>query len=197
VVTTPAAQPEVNQPKPQPEATPIASPKAVVVPPPMPKAGLSSIEKLKQQIALNKKQEAEKQEASEAEVVVVVTEDDVPVTHESFTKVWAEYLAHIEAEKKMSLWVIFRNATWQLLENGTVEIVLASQHESEMFEEERINTIPFLRKNLKNTKFDISIKVISSVAFKRAFTAEEKFNLMAESNPLLNDLRKLLALDLE
>lgn len=197
MVTTPAAQPEVNQPKPQPEATPIASPKAVVVPPPMPKAGLSSIEKLKQQIALNKKQEAEKQEASEAEVVVVVTEDDVPVTHESFTKVWAEYLAHIEAEKKMSLWVIFRNATWQLLENGTVEIVLASQHESEMFEEERINTIPFLRKNLKNTKFDISIKVISSVAFKRAFTAEEKFNLMAESNPLLNDLRKILALDLE
>ena len=66
-----------------------------------------------------------------------------------------------------------------------------------MFEEARITTIPFLRKNLKNTKFDISIKVISSVAFKRAFTAEEKFNLMAESNPLLNDLRKLLALDLE
>ena len=158
---------------------------------------MSSIEKLKQQIALNKKQEAEKQETNEAEVVAVVTEDDVPVTQESFTKVWTDYLAHIEAEKKMSLWVIFRNATWQLLDNGTVEIVLASQHESKMFEEKRINTIPFLRKNLKNTKFDISIKVISSVAFKRAFTAEEKFNLMAESNPLLNDLRKLLALDLE
>lgn len=97
----------------------------------------------------------------------------------------------------MSLWVIFRNATWELQQDGTVVVVLASQHESEMFEEERINAIPFLRKKLKNTKFDITIKVTSSVAYKRAFTAEEKFDVMAESNPLLNDLRKLLALDLE
>ena len=33
----------------------------------MPKTGLSSIEKLKQQIALNKKQEADKQEETNAE----------------------------------------------------------------------------------------------------------------------------------
>lgn len=178
-------------------ALPPVAPKVNVIPPPLPKTGLSSIEKLKQQIALNKKQEAEKQEENKAEEIAVVKDEDVPITTESFGRVWAEYLAQIEADKKMSLWVIFRNATWELQQDGTVVVVLASQHESEMFEEERINAIPFLRKKLKNTKFDVTIKVTSSVAYKRAFTAEEKFDVMAESNPLLNDLRKLLALDLE
>ena len=163
----------------------------------MPKTGLSSIEKLKQQITLNKKQEADKQEETNAQEITVVKDEDAPVTEEAFGRVWSNYLLHIEAEKKMSLWVIFRNATWELQNDGTVLITLASQHESEMFEEERINAIPFLRKNLGNTNFDISIKVNSSVSYKRAFTADEKFELMVESNPLLNDLRKLLALDLE
>lgn len=178
-------------------APPTVTPKVNMLPPPLPKTGLSSIEKLKQQIALNKKQEAEKQEENKAEEIAVVKDEDVPITTDSFGRVWTEYLAQIEADKKMSLWVIFRNATWELQQDGTVVVVLASQHESEMFEEERINAIPFLRKKLKNTKFDITIKVTSSVAYKRAFTAEEKFGVMAESNPLLNDLRKLLALDLE
>ena len=163
----------------------------------MPKTGLSSIEKLKQQITLNKKQEADKQEETNAQEITVVKDEDAPVTEKTFGRVWSNYLLHIEAEKKMSLWVIFRNATWELQNDGTVVIILASQHESEMFEEERINAIPFLRKNLGNTNFDISIKVNSSVSYKRAFTADEKFDLMVESNPLLNDLRKLLALDLE
>jgi DNA polymerase-3 subunit gamma/tau len=176
---------------------PPISPKVNLLPNPLPKTGLSSIEKLKQQIALNKKQEADNQEESDAEEILVVKDEETPITTESFGHVWSNYLAHIEAEKKMSLWVIFRNATWEIQNDGTVVIILASQHESEMFEEERINAIPFLRKNLRNTNFDINIKVISSVAYKRAFTADEKFELMAESNPLLNDLRKLLALDLE
>ena len=74
---------------------------------------------------------------------------------------------------------------------------MASQHESEMFDEERISTIPFFRSNLRNTKLELLIKVVNTIVYKRAFTAEEKYNAMAEKNPLLNDLRKLLALDLE
>ena len=178
-------------------APPIAPKVNIIIPTALPKTGLSSIEKLKQQIALNKKQEADKQEESDAEEIALVKEEDNPVTTESFGRVWISYLANMEAEKKMSLWVIFRNATWEIQNDGTVVIMLASQHESEMFEEERINAIPFLRKNLRNTNFDINIKVMSAVAYKRAFTADEKFELMVETNPLLNDLRKLLALDLE
>lgn len=120
-----------------------------------------------------------------------------PVTKELFESVWRDYLMLLQEEKKMSLHVILNNAQWALLNDKTVEITLASQHENEMFDEERINIIPFFRSNLKNTAFDVNIKVVNSIIYKRAFTAEEKFNAMAEKNPVLNDLRKLFALDLE
>jgi hypothetical protein len=45
--------------------------------------------------------------------------------------------------------------------------------------------------------FEFKITVNSTIIKHRVFTAEEKFNAMAEKNPLLNDLRNLLALDLE
>lgn len=127
----------------------------------------------------------------------VVVADDIPVTKEVFHKVWELYLSGLHKENKMSLAVVFKNAQWNLLSETTVELVLASQHEKELFDEERINIIPFMRRNLKHTGFDFELKVNSTIAKHRVFTAEEKFNAMAERNPLLNDLRNLLALDLE
>lgn len=187
------------------EVNPVAEIKPEVVaplthtpPPPLPnKQGLSSIEKLKLQIAANKKLEAEKQQTEITETVVAKPEEITPVTADSFENMWRDFLANIQQEKKMSLYAILNNATWQLIDSNTVEITLASQHESEMFDEERISTIPFFRSNLRNTKFELLIKVVNTIVYKRAFTAEEKYNAMAEKNPLLNDLRKLLALDLE
>jgi DNA polymerase-3 subunit gamma/tau len=162
----------------------------------LPKQGLSTIEKLKQEIA-RKKQEAEKNQTEEVKVTVSTPALLTPVTQQSFETVWRDYLMLLQEEKKMSLYAILNNAQWSLLDDKTVELTLASQHESEMFDEERIHAIPFFRSNLKNTSFDVAIKVVSTIIYKRAFTAEEKFNAMAEKNPVLNDLRKLLALDLE
>lgn len=144
-----------------------------------------------------KKQEAEKNQAEEVKVVSVAPTLLTPVTQEIFENTWRDYLMLLQEDKRMSLHAILNNAKWELLNDKTVELTLASQHENEMFDEERINVIPFFRSNLKNTAFDISIKVVNSIIYKRAFTAEEKFNAMAEKNPVLNDLRKLFALDLE
>lgn len=146
---------------------------------------------------MRKKLEAEKVQTEEVTIQNVPAEADTPVTAERFEGVWRSYLLLLQEEKKHSLYAILNNARWELLNAQSVEVTLASQHESEMFDEERINTIPFFRSNLKNTVFDISIKIVSNIIYKRAFTAEEKFNAMAERNPTLLELRKLLALDLE
>ena len=180
----------------QPVPEPAVS-KSVATPPPLFKSGLSSLDKLKQQIAEKKKEQAEKQPEQQLASEPVVTVDDIPVTTEVFAKVWELYFSGLHKENKMSLAVVFKNAQWNLLTETTVELVLASQHEKELFDEERINIIPFMRRHLKHTGFDFELKVNSTIAKHRVFTAEEKFNAMAEKNPLLNDLRNLLALDLE
>jgi DNA polymerase III subunit gamma/tau len=162
------------------------------------KSGLSSIDKLKQQIAERKKEQANQPaETERSEEPAPLLEHNTPVTQEGFANTWDKYLMQLQKENKMSLSVIFKNASWSLLNDSGIELVLASQHERELFEEERINIIPYMRKNLKHTGFDIQIRVNSAIRKTRVFTAEEKFNAMAEKNPLLNDLRNLLALDLE
>lgn len=176
----------------KPASIPTAAP-----PPPLPKQGLSSIEKLKQEIALRKKLESEKEQTEEVQTPIASVEADLPVTPERFESAWRNYLLLLQEEKKQSLYAILSNARWEVTNPQTVEIILASQHESEMFDEARIHTIPFFRSNLKNTVFEITVKVVNNIIFKRAFTAEEKFNVMAERNPALIELRKLLALDLE
>lgn len=138
------------------------------------------------------------QEEQQHETPVYVTPVlNEPITQMAFEQAWAQYHNQLHSENKMSLLMILKNAKWQLSGEYQVEVVLASQHESEMFEEERINIIPFFRKTLKNTLFEIVVVVNSTVIHKKVFTAEDKFAAMAEKNPLLNDLRKLLALDLE
>jgi DNA polymerase III subunit gamma/tau len=157
------------------------------------------LDKLKQQIAKNKK---EQEQAKQLEVIneapkKIIDTANVPVTQVAFEQVWNSYLQQLEIDKKMSLGVILKNAKWQILNQEQVEIILASQHEREMFEEERINTIPFFRKNLSNTSFDLLIKINNTFQSNKVFTTEEKFKAMAEKNPLLNEFRKIMALDLE
>ncbi|MES2690188.1 MAG: hypothetical protein V4658_07275 [Bacteroidota bacterium] len=176
---------------------PVADKPVPVAPPPLFKSGLNSLDKLKQQIADKKKEQAEKQPEQQLASEPVVMVEDTPVTKEVFNTIWDLYLSGLHKDNKMSLAVVFKNAQWNLLNETTVELVLASQHEKELFDEERNNIIPFMRKNLKHTGFDFNIKVNSTIAKHRVFTAEEKFNAMAEKNPLLNELRNLLALDLE
>ncbi len=97
----------------------------------------------------------------------------------------------------MSLSVVFKNGQWKLLNENTVELILASQLEKEMFDDERVNTMQHLRPALQNFMFDIQITVNSTIQKTRVFTAEEKFQAMAEKNPVLNDMRTMFGLDLE
>lgn len=174
-----------------------AAPSKTNVPPPLFKNGVNPLDRLKQQIAEKKKEEAQRQPEPEKKEEIQAPRESSPVSKEVFATAWDLYLKELQAENKMSLAVVFKHAQWQVKNDTVVELVLASQHEKELLEEERISMIPFMRRNLKNASFDLDVKVNSTIARHRVFTAEEKFNAMAEQNPLLNELRTLLALDLE
>jgi DNA polymerase-3 subunit gamma/tau len=66
-----------------------------------------------------------------------------------------------------------------------------------MIEEDKINIIPFLRSNLKNGLIDLTFIVNQTSQPFKAFTAEDRFKVMAEKNPMLNDLRQSFGLEFE
>ena len=57
--------------------------------------------------------------------------------------------------------------------------------------------IKYLRKRLNNSYVDLEIDVNEAVAKKYAFTGREKFDKMAEKNPMLEKLRKTFDLDIK
>ncbi len=137
-------------------------------------------------------------------IIVQENKDSLPDSNEKkvlvdtgFEEVWKKYQAELQSQGKMSLSTILKSAPWKITAENTVELILTSTHEKEVFEEDRIFSMPFLRGLLKIPEFEFVIKVVAQPASKQAFTAEDKFKAMAEQNPVLTDLRNALGLELE
>ncbi len=155
----------------------------------------SKLEKLKQLVSESKKEMVDNNESETIEVV----EDKIQtvITAESFNAVWDLYLQQLINQGKFSLLSIYKGAKTNVANAHSVDLILASVHEKEMFEEDRNNIIPFIRSRVGNHQFDFNIVINQAVQSTRIFTAEEKFKVMAEKNPMLNDLRNAFGLELE
>jgi hypothetical protein len=85
----------------------------------------------------------------------------------------------------------------KLSETNMVSIVLASNHEKSLFEDQRLLIIQFLRIHLKNSTIDIEFVIDTTlIPQTKALSVDDKFNKMTEQNPALATLRQLLELEL-
>ncbi|MFA6261791.1 MAG: DNA polymerase III subunit gamma/tau [Bacteroidia bacterium] len=121
----------------------------------------------------------------------------LPLDTAKFTEGWKAYITQLEQSGKMNLTSILKQATFVVINDTLIELTLASKHEQELFEEDRISIIPFLRGRLQQPGMEIQIKLNEQSRGKSIFTAEDRFKLMAERNPVLTDLRNALGLELE
>jgi len=158
-------------------------------------SSLGKLERIKQDMALkaNTQTDEVKSEANNA----------TDLYSNTFTKVeldeyWKLYIEQLLEMGKNSLAVIYKDIKPLFLENNLVELTLHSQHEREMLEEDRINLTPYLRSNLKNSFLDFTYKIeINQLKQQKVFTSEDKFKVMAEKNPILNELVQTFGLELE
>lgn len=137
---------------------------------------------------------------SASEVSPIVTPEPIEskiVSASEFDIAWKSYQSELQKQGKMSLVTILKNASWSIILENTIELILSSTHEKEVFEEDRISSMPMLRGSLKVPALEIVIKVIAQPGSKKVFTAEDKFKAMAEQNPAITDLRNALGLELE
>lgn len=183
-VTAPAAPSPVNEPAVKIPARPVGSINA-----------MSKLAKLSQQVTTQSNTPAEEQTV--VETTYTSFENDVPLNESALKEVWASYIQKLSETGKNSLSVIYKNATLAVKDTGTILLTLASQHEREMIDEDKISIIPFLRSRLKNNLVDFDFVINQAIQSTRPFTAEDRFKVMAEKNPVLNELRNSLGLELE
>lgn len=157
---------------------------------------MSKLDKLHQQLTQTAQQTVS-DNTIEAEKAQVTYAADMPLTEISFNETWKSYINKLAEQGKNSLSVIYKNATSRIIDEHLVELTLSSQHEREMIEEDKNSIIPFLRSNLKNALVDFTFIVNQTSQPFKAFTAEDRFKVMAEKNPMLNDLRQSFGLEFE
>lgn len=184
VAPPPAPTPPVSEPIVKIPAKPVGSVNA-----------MSKLDKLRQHVTTQANTATEEQPVEETAPTTFDT--DTPLEANALKDVWAKYIQWLGETAKMGLSVIYKNATYTIKSSTIIELTLASQHEREMVEEDKMNIIPFLRSRLKNGLIDFEFVINQTIQSNRPFTAEDRFKVMAESNPVLNDLRNSLGLELE
>lgn len=179
-------------------AAPIAEPKMVQTPLAVAdnNGSKSTLERLKEQV--NKQKELNAQQQIQEENVALVVEENKPFTLESFSIEWFSYIEQLEKTGKSRLAAFLKDSPLKQIGSEKMEVELKSQLESEMMEEERLDLIPYFRKNLKNTLLDIVFTINKDrMPQMTKLTKPDQLKKMVNKNPMLGDFVQGLGLEID
>ena len=118
------------------------------------------------------------------------------LTFENLQSAWLEFAAKRKQVKSSTTEEITLRKDFKL--NGhIIEIVLDNDHQLEAIQGMRYDLLGFLKNKFGEPKLDINPRVAPQEVSRMPYTPAEKFNFLAEKNPLLLDLRQKLGLDVD
>ncbi len=112
---------------------------------------------------------------------------------------WNEYSDRLQQEGRLSLHAALVKRKPELKENFQVLFVLDNTSLEKDVNDIKMELITFLRKKLNNNQVQLSTVIDKSGidTMKVPYTPKEKFDHMATKNPMLNELRKQLDLEID
>lgn len=114
-----------------------------------------------------------------------------PLTEEQLREAWSDY-----AELRKGQVAEFHLLSRQVDLNGSVvTVALANSVEEPLLQSMMTDLVTYLRNKLSNPTIKIESVMKEADAKKIAYTNKEKFDLLAEKNPLINELKDRLGLD--
>ncbi|MFY8190593.1 MAG: DNA polymerase III subunit gamma/tau [Bacteroidia bacterium] len=156
----------------------------------------STLERLKDQVNKQKELQALQQIKDENETQVFV--ENKPFSLETFTEQWLAYIEKLEKTGKSRLSAFLKESPVKMLSEEKVEVELKSQLESEMMEEERMDLIPYFRKQLQNTLLDIVFVINKDrIQHMTKLSKPDQLKKMVTKNPLLGDFVQGLGLEID
>ncbi len=125
-------------------------------------------------------------------------EQDKSFTLEELLASWNKFLIKVSNEKRMQLASSLSNTAPLLNEGYKIEHSVTNKAQEEEFKKNKLELLGFLHKDLGNTSITIEVVVKEAdPSTKKAYTNKEKFKVMAEKNPALEELRKQLDLEID
>ena len=106
---------------------------------------------------------------------------------------WLEFARKKKEEGRDQLFMIM-NQPYQF-EKGNVKVTISSPLQEDLINEFRTEIVQYLRLNLRNRSVTLTTNLIKPDSKKMIYTPQEKFNYLADKNPVLKELQERLGLD--
>lgn len=134
---------------------------------------------------------AQKQEETKPEAKNGLPTTNQPVSEAQVKKAWAEFA---EARKSQVAEYHLLNREFDF-NNNQITIRLANPIEEPMLALVKSDLVDFLRQKLNNNSIQVMGKLQEFQSKKVVYTNKDKFEHMADKNPILNELRIRFGLD--
>ncbi len=135
----------------------------------------------------------------EAALLAAEEEDERPVSLEELINHWKAYCFKPEIAAKINVFTIL-TAYDPELENGRfIQVKVETSFQRDILSPEIPDLLKFLREMFMHRSLYISIRIMEVVEDKKQgmYSALDKFNYLAEKNPVLNDFKARLDLEIE
>lgn len=140
---------------------------------------------------------APKKEPSAAETKYAEEKKDEAFTSEQLLSLWNKYAAQAKDDKRIGLYTAMCSADVSLKENHTIGIAVSSTVIAREIENEIPDILRFLKDALNNTQITHSITVSESAREHIPYTPREKYEYLRLKNPLIEELRRTLDLNID
>ncbi|MFN8347163.1 MAG: DNA polymerase III subunit gamma/tau [Spirosomataceae bacterium] len=121
---------------------------------------------------------------------------DKPFTFDELKKTWEEFSRQREHKGGGVSEQIMLNREFTQ-EGTTIELLLDNLHQETLLNEVKPLLLSYLRRNLQNKEIQINHRIAPNEVKRNPYTPQEKFNALAERNPALLDLQRLLGLEVD
>ncbi len=108
-----------------------------------------------------------------------------PVDESALRRTWKQYIQTIPEEKLLQ--TAIQNSELKLLEGTRINVKVGSEEQMQRINESRGELLGYLRKQLHNTKLDMTFTISEAAAVKVALTPRERMAEMREEHPELID----------
>lgn len=137
----------------------------------------------------------EKIEDEEQESDLIQGSEFREVTFNAFIGKWNDLAERMKANNRITIYTIMTSNPPRLKGN-IIEIDVENAIQSDQLREGKIDILNYLRPELQNFSLDIVTIQLEQTVIRKAYTSQEKYQVMATKNPALEVLRKTFNLGL-
>lgn len=126
------------------------------------------------------------------------TGQDQVFTEEEANAALSKYIESLSSSKKQNLYVTWTGSSYKFV-GTTVHITVSSKILANLLEEEKADMLEMLRGvlNNKQVSLEVTIELPPEAPVQKILSNNERFELLAANNPVLQEMKKIFDLDTE